>query len=248
MSGLVSTYAACRRTQSRDSVGVSPSYVAARTASESEPAEGAQLVGGQRLGGREVQRGRRRRDTAGVGRLEHRRQRGQQVAERLAGRGAGGDHGRAPRPDQLGGLDLVRPRSGDAGGGERLRPPPDAPRPASRPVDRAARDALDVGEPVAPAGRAISRASRSSARLAAGERVGLRHLGSVPPATTAPGMVECDRSGADPGQQARKIEPDQTPIDSRRTCGSLPLDPYRGRPHHRRGGRRDRRLHRAPAP
>ena len=68
---------------------------------------GAQLVAGQRLGGREVQRG-----AAVVGEqpLEH----GQQVGQRLAGGGAGGDDHVTARP-RVRHLGLVRPERGHAG-------------------------------------------------------------------------------------------------------------------------------------
>ena len=58
MSGLVRTYCACSRTQRRSSGGVSPSYVAARSPGSASASSRGQLVGGQRLGRRQVERGR----------------------------------------------------------------------------------------------------------------------------------------------------------------------------------------------
>ena len=74
---------------------------------EVELGEGPQLVGGQRLGRREVQGG-----GAGVGgeRGEHR----QLVGQRLAGRGAGRHHDVLSGVGQLGGSHLVGPRGAHA--------------------------------------------------------------------------------------------------------------------------------------
>ena len=104
MSGLVRTTSACRRAQSRSSIGVSPSYVAARTSIESELADRTQLVGGQRLRRREVE--------VVPAPVQRRGQRRQQVGERLAGCGAGRDHHR---------LDPTRPGRRPAPGGSTAR-------------------------------------------------------------------------------------------------------------------------------
>ena len=91
MSGLVSTSRACRRTQSRSSRGVSPSYVAARTATRSSARTARSWSVASALVGGEVERGR---PLGG----EHRRQHRQQVGQRLAARRAGrDDHRRARR-------------------------------------------------------------------------------------------------------------------------------------------------------
>ena len=103
---------------------------------EPQPGHRPQLVGGQGLGGGEVQRRRRRPDPAPVGGVEHPGQRGQQVAERLAGGGAGGDHRSSGRPGRArlprpGGSTAPRHRTSPA-----RRPGRDAPSPASRPDAR----------------------------------------------------------------------------------------------------------------
>ena len=101
---------------------------------EVELGEGAQLVGGQRLGRREVQGGGPR---VGGERGEHR----QLVGQRLAGRGAGRHHDVLPGVGQLGRVHLVGPRRAHAVVDQRVadrrghpaRPVRDAPGPGGHP-------------------------------------------------------------------------------------------------------------------
>ena len=114
------------------------------------------LVGGQRLGGREVQH-------PGPGLGQYRRQHRQLVGQRLAGRGAGRDHHRLARPGVLGRGHLVRPGCVDPGRGQRreqLRRHPARPLGAHQ---RPWRQPLDVPQ-------------RGLAGWAAGEHVGQQRM------------------------------------------------------------------------
>ncbi len=117
MSGLVRTYSAWSRAQSRCSRRLSPSWVVTRTSSPSA-AEPGELVLGERLGRREVEHGR----AALVARAAcgaDRGQRGQLVGQALAGGGAGREHDVLALVGGLGGDRLVLPRALDPAGPER---------------------------------------------------------------------------------------------------------------------------------
>ena len=107
MSGLVRTYSAWSRAQSRCSRLLSPSWVVTRTSSPSD-ADRGQLVLGQRLGGREVEDGGAA-PVADVALLADRGQRRQLVGQRLAGGRAGGEHDVLTRVGGLRGRRLVLP-------------------------------------------------------------------------------------------------------------------------------------------
>ena len=102
MSGLVTIQRECRRTQSRSSPGVSPSYAAGRTDGSARPATDGELVAGQGLRRRQVEH-------AGAGVLGQPRQGRQLVGQRLARRRPRGDHDVPAVARQLGGIDLVPP-------------------------------------------------------------------------------------------------------------------------------------------
>ena len=121
----------------------------------------AQLVSGQGLGRREIKRGPA---------LEHRGERGHQIAERLARGGRGGNDHVPAGPGVIGRGHLVSPRCADSAGGESLQELVRAPvRPRDRPA-RTARDALDVRDPSVDAPLAQDRAPGESAF--AGTRTG----------------------------------------------------------------------------
>ena len=168
--------------------GVSPSTTAARTPRRPSERDQPELVGGQRPGRRDVQRGAA---------VQHAGQRGQQVAERLAGRGAGGDDHVAARPAA---------RSAAAAwcahGPGHSRPPRTRlvssggtqPGQSTRPA-RAGRDVFQVGEPARPrARRSGCRGARpggdrgAHAPASSGDR---RHQGSQC-VITRQGASNCD--------------------------------------------------------
>ena len=104
---------------------------------------GPQLIGREGLGRREVHRRGRV-----VG--EQRRQRGQQVGERLPAGRAGRQHDRTAGPGQLGGGRLVLPRCGDPAAGQLFdEQRSDPARPGSG-SSWARRDVLDMGDPIGP--------------------------------------------------------------------------------------------------
>ena len=113
---------------------------------EAERGEPGQLVLGERLGRRQVERGRPAL-AARTAALERRGQRGELVGQRLAGRGAGGEHDVLPGVRRVGRGRLVLPRLVDAAGPERVddrgrrpgRPRCAASGPGGQP--------LEVGEP-----------------------------------------------------------------------------------------------------
>ena len=170
MSGLVSTYSAWSRVQSRCSRELSPSWVATRTSSPSA-VEAGELVLGQRLGRAEVERGgpalpARPAGGADVG------QRRQLVAQRLARRRAGRQHDvpagvrrlRGHRP----GAARARARLGPSNAATGRRR---APRPATPPRPPPAPAAPRGGSAV-PRGRAPPSSRSTTSRIETGERSG----------------------------------------------------------------------------
>ena len=191
MSGLLNTQRACRRAQSRSSSGVSPSKAARPHVREVELGEGPQLVGGQRLGRREVEGGGPR---VGGERGEHR----QLVGQRLAGRGAGRHHDVPPGVGQLGGLHLVGPRARARRG-----------RPACRGSARAPRPATARSRPARAGTRTTWRSGDSSSRpprAAVGERASPASGAARPAAPSALGELS-PRSGDPPGARSSATTP-----------------------------------------
>ena len=123
MSGLLNSQRPCRRAQSRASSGVSPSSAAAPDVGQPERVQGPQLVGGQRLGRRQVERG-----GPGVGGEpgEHRQLVGQRLARTRCRWPPRRPCRRGPaRPPPPGGSTARPPRG---------RPAPVAPAAAPRPA------------------------------------------------------------------------------------------------------------------
>ena len=156
MSGLVSTYSAWSRAQSRCSRLLSPSWVVIRT-SRPSPASECQLVVGQRLGRGEVEHGRAALVPRAAGRADA-VQGGQLVGQRLARGGAGGEHDVLAGVGGVGRDDLVAPGLRDAAPGE-ARPTTSGSAQAGQlgVTRRAGREHLEVGQPPLAPGTAASR-------------------------------------------------------------------------------------------
>jgi hypothetical protein len=161
-----------------------------------QTAQGAQLVGGERLGRREVQGGRAP-PAGGVVAVEQRAEHGHLVGQGLAGGGAGGDHDRLAAQGVAGGAGLVLPGAVDAEGPHSLddlgadRPGPGGM--AARPGGQAL-GMGDAGRTLMPPGQACEnrvrrapRGRRPGGRLGAGLRAPLwgHHRSSLSPARDA---------------------------------------------------------------
>ena len=158
MSGLLNTQRPCLRAQSRSSIGVSPSSGGGPHVRQAELGERAELVGGQRLGRREVERGGPR---VGGERGEHR----QLVGQRLARRGAGRHHHVPPGVGQLGRVALVGPRRAHAVVDQRVAASARAPssgQSRSRPARAGTRTTWRSGESSSPPATAPPSASDAS--------------------------------------------------------------------------------------
>ena len=176
MSGLVRTYSAWSRVQSRCSRGLSPSWVATRTSSRAPRARPAGR--GRAPWSGEVERRWRRAARAGRGSSGCARQGRQLVAERLAGRRAGGEHDVRPACAASAAVDLVPPRRVDPAGGVRR---PDVVGHPRRPVGLDGRPGgqhLEVGQPVLAAGHGGEPLDHVAQRDA-GEGLG-RHASIIP--------------------------------------------------------------------
>ena len=174
-----------------------------------------QLIGRQCLGRGEVQH---RRTSAVPGRQAgtHCGQRREQVGERLARGGPGRDHDRAARVRELGGLDLMRPRCGDAFGDQTVDQVPVGPRrPGGRPT-RSSRYLLEVDQSV----------FASRGRTQPGGEVGrIGRLGRCahdPPSLAPPKVVQsaCQKPPAVASRSRRDAF-------ERNTRGTVPRQPHR---------------------
>ena len=252
MSGLVSTQSACARTQSRSSSGVSPSKVAARTSGRTSARSDAQLVGGQRLGRRQVQRGGPRVGRASVD------ERGQLVGQRLARGGAGRDHHRRPAWASSAAVAWCAHGARDAARPEARRPAASGAH-SGQSARRPARAAtvLDVGHRVVPGGRPARRSSRSRPRSGGDLRPSVRttsrptlarRFGQIGRASRCGCLRSADRRASSACADLRGGAPWTSPLSTRdeaghtvvAVCGEVDVytAPAAARPAHRPARRR----------